>query len=103
MVPDDLTFMTKLEVALKLLDKVNNTGFFPAQWIGCDSFFGCNKELLDEIARDYYYFADIKSNTKVWLERPEIGISPYKGRGRKPSKKRPLTASISVSDIAKDP
>lgn len=103
MVPDDLTFMTKPKIALKLLDKVNNSGLFPAQWVGCDSFFGCNKELLDEIARDYYYFADIKSNTKVWLERPEIAIPPYKGRGRKPSKERPLTDSISVSDIAKDP
>ena len=101
--PDELTFMTKTEIALKLLENVNNTGLFPAQWVGCDSAFGCNKEFLDEIGKKHYYFADIKSNTKVWLERPEVGIPSYKGRGRKPTKERPLVNPVSVSDIAKDP
>lgn len=103
MVPEDISFMTKTEIASTLLEKIDNTGLFQAKWIGCDSAFGSNKEFLDEIAENHYYFADIKSNTKVWLERPEVAIPPYKGRGRKPTQEKPLTEAISVAEIAKDP
>lgn len=95
--------MTKLEIASLLIEQVKTTGLFPARWIGCDSTFGSDHEFLDKISTDYYYFADIKSNTKVWLERPEIGIPPYKGKGRRPVKKQPLEKAVSVSDIANNP
>lgn len=101
--PEGLTFNTKPQLALELLQKAEQTGAFTGRWVGVDSFFGSNPEFLDAVGEKYYYFADIRSNTMVWLERPEIGLPPYKGRGPYPQKERPLTDPVPVSAIAKDP
>lgn len=101
--PEDLTFKTKPQIARKLLQETEATGAFTGRWVGVDSFFGSNPEFLDAVAEKYYYFADINSNTLVWLERPEVGLPPYKGRGPYPKKERPLTDPVSVSEIAKGP
>ena len=101
--PESLTFKTKHELALNLLEKAENTGAFKGCWVGVDSFFGANQDFLDALGKKYYYFADIRSNTLVWPKRPKIGILPYSGRGPYPKNKRPLTDPVSVSEIAKDP
>lgn len=101
--PQELTFKTKPQIALELLQKAEATGAFTGSWVGVDSFFGSNPEFLDAVGEKYYYFADVRSNTSVWLERPEIGLPPYKGRGSYPQKKKPLTEPVPVSEIAKDP
>ncbi len=101
--PEELTFKTKPQIALELLQKAQATGAFTGNWVGVDSFFGSNPEFLDAVGEKYYYFADIRSNALVWLERPEIGLPPYKGRGPYPKKERPLTDPVSVSEIASDP
>ncbi|RJX24617.1 MAG: IS701 family transposase [Dethiobacter sp.] len=102
-VPEDLTFQTKVQIAWEMLEKTVKSGAFAGRWVGMDSYFGKNTALRDAIGEKYYYFADIHSNTLVWLERPEISLSPYKGRGPYPKKKRPLTDPVPVSKIAKDP
>ena len=102
-IPEELDFMTKPEIASLLLERAKEYGDFDAKWVGCDSIFGMNYDFIDSISDDHYYFADIRSNAKVWLEKPEIEIPPYKGRGRRPSKKRPLKDPISVSEIAEAP
>ena len=38
-------------------------------------------KFLDAVGKKYYYFADIHSNTLVWIDRPQTGLLPYKGRG----------------------
>lgn len=101
--PQELTFKTKPQIALELLQKAEATGAFTGSWVGVDSFFGSNPEFLDAVDEKYYYFADVRSNNSVWLERPEIGLPPYKGRGPYPQKERPLTEPVPVSEIAKDP
>ncbi|MBT9174330.1 MAG: hypothetical protein DDT21_02744 [Syntrophomonadaceae bacterium] len=101
--PQELTFKTKPQIALELLQKAAATGAFTGSWVGVDSFFGSNTEFLDAVGEKYYYFADIRSNTLVWLERPKIGLPPYKGRGTYPQKEKSLTEPVSVSVIANDP
>jgi len=101
--PQELTFKTKPQLALKLLQEAEANGAFAGCWVGVDSFFGSNPEFLDAVGEKYYYFADIRSNTSVWLKRPEIGLPPYKGRGPYPQKEKPLTDPVAVSEIAKDP
>mgnify|MGYP001059735520 CR=1 FL=1 len=101
--PEDLSFKTKHELALELLKKAEKTGAFAGRWVGVDSFFGANPDFLDAVGKNYYYFADIRSNTLVWLKRPKISLPPYKGRGPYPKNKRPLTDPVLVSEIAKDP
>jgi len=101
--PSGLTFKTKHQLAAGLLEKAEDTGAFRARWVAADSFFGSNHAFLDAIGKKYYYFADIRSNTLVWTERPRVGVPPYKGRGPYPKGKKPLKDPVAVSGIAGDP
>jgi SRSO17 transposase len=86
MVPEDLVFETKQQIGLKLVNEVTKTSLFPAKWIGADAAFGSDIDFLDNLPKDLSYFAAIKSDTLVFTKKPTIGLLPYKGRGRRPSK-----------------
>ena len=99
-IPQDLEFQTKQEIALKLINRVNKK--FSATWIGCDAAFGSDDEFLGSLPQGLYYFADVKGSEKVFLEKPEVGVPEYQGKGRPPSKERVLSGEPhEVSDIAK--
>ena len=103
-VPPDLTFQTKPQIALDLISKIVATGLFPAKWIGCDATFGSDSGFLNALPKDLYYFAAIRSNSKVFLTKPEVGLPPYKGRGPRPKKIQVLPTQPKgekVSKIAK--
>lgn len=97
-VPGDLEFMSKPQIAFDLLEKNIYQDLFPARWIGCDAEFGCNHEFLDNIS-NAYYFADQKSDTKVWMKKPEVNIPPYKGRGPYPKKMKASEKPISLKKL----
>jgi len=101
LVPEDLTFQTKNQIASDLIKSVINQ--FPARWVGCDASFGCDIDFLKSLPSSVSYFADIKSDSKVFLEKPEVGIPPYSGRGNRPTKPRVLSdhKPISVSKLEK--
>jgi len=86
LVPENLTFLTKPQIALQLINKITQTGLFPAKWIGCDATFGSDSEFLKSLPKEMYYFANIRSNTNVFLEKPKVGIPPYKGTGIRPKR-----------------
>jgi SRSO17 transposase len=106
-VPPDLEFKTKNEIALELLRQNVDSGQFPAEWVGVDAGFGGDHKFRDVVdLLDMYYLADIKSNTLVWLNRPEVRIPAYHGKGRPAERQRVLEGekpAVSVIDIAKDP
>ena len=104
-VPEDLVFKTKNQIGLELISKVLATGLFPAEWVGFDAGFGCDSEFRDAVdSMELKYLGDIKKNTLVWLNRPEVGIPPYSGKGRPAEKEQVLEDKpIHVSDIADDP
>lgn len=85
-VPAELTFQTKTQIALELLEKAAESAAFSCRWVGMDSFFGKDSTFRDTIGERYYYFADIYANTPVWVKRPAIGIPAYKGQGPRPTK-----------------
>lgn len=94
-VPEDLTFKTKLQIASELIEEVSREGLFPGRWIGCDAAFGSDQEFLESLPKAYYYFADIHSDTQVFLKKPKIKLPPYGGRGRRP-KRVQITSSPGV-------
>jgi SRSO17 transposase len=103
LVPQGLEFKTKQQIALGLIEPVMATGDFPTRWIGCDATFGSDIDFLNALPSDLYYFADIRSDTLVFTKKPRIGLPPYKGRGRRPSKLKVLAGqpkAKSVSAIA---
>ena len=101
-IPEDLTFNTKLELALEMINRTAESNLFPARWIGCDSFFGRSKEFLASLPEEYYYFADIPEDTLIWPQMPEVSVPEYSGRGPKPKKPKASTKPIPVSKIAED-
>lgn len=104
LVPEDLVFKTKQEIAIDLICEIDETGLFPSKWIGADAAFGEDIDFLNALPKNRYYFAAIKSNTQVFIKKPKIGLPEYKGRGRRPTKIGILPGEPkprSVSEIAK--
>ena len=104
LVPSDLTFKTKLQIALELIENVAKSNRFQAKWVGCDATFGSDINFLNSLPEDLYYFAHIRSDARVFLEKPKVGLPPYKGRGCRPKKETILPGQVEagkVSNIAK--
>ena len=102
LVPETLVFKTKPEIAAELIGNIEKTNLFPAKWIGADATFGSNWEFLDSLPMDKYYFAAIKSDTRVVIAQPKVGLPPYCGRGRRPVKPRIMRGKIyTVAKIAR--
>jgi len=102
LVPDNIIFQTKPQIASDLINKIDQTNQFPAQWIGCDAAFGSDWDFLESLPRDKYYFANIKSNTRVFLAKPKVGVLSYSGRGPRPKKPRVMKGTIyTVAKIAR--
>jgi SRSO17 transposase len=87
-VPQDVTFQTKLQIGLKLIQQIVQAGLFPGRWIGCDATFGSDQKFLESLPKEYFYFADVRSNTQVFLRKPRTHLPPYGGRGRRPNRRR---------------
>jgi SRSO17 transposase len=103
LVPQDLFFKTKQQIAVGLIEQVLGTGDFPTRWLGCDATFGTDSDFLNTLPGDLYYFADIRCDTLVFTKKPRIGLPPYKRRGRRPSRLKVLAGQPKakrVSDIA---
>jgi len=99
-VPEGLVFKSKIDIALELIQ--NNTGCFPANWLGCDSFFGRDSGFLDSVADDYYYFADLISSMRVFTTDAKTITQKYSGKGRHPFKMKASVEPVTVSSIMAD-
>lgn len=100
LVPEDLSFKTKPQIALDLITQIVQTNLFPAKWIGCDATFGSDQSFLDALPEHMYYFADIRSTTNVFLEKPKTGVPAYKGTGPRPKKTRLLPGQPQPQAVA---
>ncbi|MFZ5501068.1 MAG: IS701 family transposase, partial [Candidatus Micrarchaeota archaeon] len=86
LVPTDLQFQTKPEIALDAIKRVAGTGRFPARWAGCDATFGSNPDFLSGLPEGMHYFAQVRSDTLVFSEKVEVELPECGGRGPRPSK-----------------
>jgi SRSO17 transposase len=87
--PEDLTFQTKPEIALALLQDAVRRGSLPVRWVAVDALYGDAPAFLDGVAAlDKWYFAEVACSTHVWSERPAVEVPAWSGRGRKPVRAR---------------
>jgi SRSO17 transposase len=107
-VPDDLTDQTKPEIGLGLLRAALNRNEQLAepllfQWVAADELYGDSPAFRDGIAAlDKWYFTEIKTTSQVWLNRPEVHVPPWKGRGRRPTRLRlrhPTDKAVTVQSL----
>jgi SRSO17 transposase len=107
-VPQDLTYQTKPEIGLALLQatvKRNEQLEEPLrfEWVAADALYGDSPAFRDRIAAlDKWYFTEIKSTSQVWLKRPEVYVPAWKGRGRRPTRLRlchPTDKAVTVQSL----
>lgn len=105
-VPAKLRFQTKNELAWEMIEAIAQAETLPARWITMDEAFGKDTQLLDRIDQetDYWYFAEVPKNTRIWLEAPETYIPQPSGRGRPGTQPRLVAnapAAQTVEQIAR--
>jgi len=107
-VPADLTYQTKPEIGIQLLQtamkrRAQGADPLPFQWVVADALYGDAPAFRDGVAAlGKWYFTAIKTTTQVWLKRPVVYVPAWKGRGRPPTQLRLLTPTeraISVQDV----
>ena len=93
-VPAELTYQTKPEIGLKLLQAAVNRNKqldepLLFQWVAADELYGDSPAFRDGVAAlNKWYFTEIKTTTQVWVHRPEVYVPAWKGRGRRPTRLR---------------
>ena len=65
--PPDLSFKSKHQLAIDLLEKAEDTGAFKARWVAVDSFFGSNPS---------FWMPFLKSITTLPISAPIPGCGP---------------------------
>ena len=96
--PAERTFATKLELALQMSKRAYANGVsFCA--IDCDTWYGRSGEFRDALDQEgFEYYADVPSNTQVYLERPHI-FHPLTKRGVPSKNHEVIGIPYTVSEI----
>jgi len=82
-VPADVAFRTHPQLAREMVAGLRARGPLPARWALCDEGFGRDTALLDRLAAaDLWYRAEVPHTTRVWRERPAVGVPAGTGQGR---------------------
>ncbi len=102
--PKDLQHQTKPEMALEMLQEALDRGALPFKWVAADALYGDASAFRDGIAAlDKWFFVEVRCTTQIWLEKPEVWVPPWKGRGRRPTRlrlKNPAQTAIQVDELA---
>ncbi len=74
-IPDEIRFQTKLELAAELVEDVQRQRRVRARWLACDEGYGQDPILLDRVAATgLWYLAEVPGMTMVWpLRDPATG------------------------------
>jgi SRSO17 transposase len=92
--PADLTFKTKPELAVDLVQALMQCNVVRARWLAADALYGDSPAFRDAIAAlGLWYFTDVACSTLIWRRHPALIVPAWSGRGRKPTKQRLKTAS----------
>jgi SRSO17 transposase len=92
--PAEVTFKTKPELAVDLVQALLKRATVPARWLAADALYGDSPSFRDAIAAlGLWYFTDVACSTLIWRRHPALIIPPWSGKGRKPTKQRLKTAS----------
>jgi SRSO17 transposase len=93
-IPTNLTFKTKPELAVDLVQALMQRKVVRARWLAADALYGDSPAFRDAIAAlGLWYFTDVACSTLIWRRHPALIIPAWSGRGRKPTKQRLKTAS----------
>lgn len=88
-VPENLVFKTKPQIALELLQEMQQRGDLPFQWVAADELYGDSPAFRDGVAAmGKWYFTEIACSSLIWRRRPAVFVPTWSGRGKRPTKLR---------------
>jgi len=91
-IPAERKFETKIELGWKMIRRVKANGL-PFEAVTCDDLYGRSTWLRDKMdEKEILYMADVPRTTRVYLEKPMLGVPerPPGRRGPKPTRLRVL-------------
>ena len=101
--PTDLTFLTKPQIAVNLLQAIAARGLLLGRWVAADALYGNSPSFRDQVAAlGKWYFTEVSSDQLIWWRTPALLVPAWSGRGRKPSKQRlktPANAPYRVDEL----
>ena len=88
-VPEDLSFQTKPQLAVKMLRAIRSEGRLLFKYIVADCLYGNSPDFLDAIDADVGVTAlvSVPSDTRCWLQRPQVTEKSYQYKGEKRAKR----------------
>lgn len=82
--PDEVTFKTKSQIALELIDHATANGIKVMAW-NADELYGRDGHFLDGLdARQEAFVVEIPPKAHAWLRKPEVLRKPAKNRTGRP-------------------
>ena len=105
--PVDTVFRTKPQLAVEMLNAVNEENVLPFKYVLADSIYGISPEFIAAVESmpDKTYFVSIPKDTLCWLRRPMTITKEYRWGGKTRTKTvlvDPDSKPLAVEDLAKN-
>ena len=101
--PSALTFRTKPQIAVDMLQAIAARGILPGRWVAADALYGNSPAFRDAVATlGKWYFTEVSSDQLIWRRSPALVVPAWSGKGRKPTRQRlktPANAAYRVDDL----
>ncbi len=104
--PEDITFMSKPQLASQMLEDLVQENPFPFKWVVADSIYGNSPDFINTVEKhpELRYFVSVPSDTPCWLTAPITRKKKYKYSGQIREKtvlESTEKKSITVESLAK--
>ena len=100
-IPQDITFKTQPTLALEMVQELHEDSALPFRWLTCDEAFGRDTAFLDNVGQIVFYFAEVPTDTNLWLQRPQTAVPARKSNcGRKPTKLQLVEGEPNAQSVA---
>jgi SRSO17 transposase len=86
--PEGTVFKTKPQLAVDMLDAINDEKILPFKYVLADSLYGASLEFIEavEALPDKTYLVSAPKDTRCWLKRPMTITKSYRWGGKKRTK-----------------
>jgi SRSO17 transposase len=100
--PEGLTFKTKPQLAVQMLERVEESDSLSFKYVVADSVYGASPDFIGAIEQrtGLTYFVSVPSDTLCWMQRPSVRERSYTFKGRlktksyvPPDEKKPMKVS----------